>query len=150
MQNKVIRRLLFTWEGTFQLLGRDSVLCCVQSLQLCLFVTLWTVALQATLSMGFSRQEYQSELPCPPQGDLPDPGSKPLSPVSPALQADSLPTVPKIRLDRGKILKIMKIHSLFKVFDNEGKIERNVTPAQEDMFCGAGLPLFVGMFKERV
>ena len=41
--------------------------------------------------MGFSRQEYWSGLPGPPPGDLPDPGTEPLSPVSPALQADSLP-----------------------------------------------------------
>ena len=40
--------------------------------QLC--VTLWTVAHQAPLSMGFSRQEYWSGLPCPPLGDLPDTG----------------------------------------------------------------------------
>jgi len=38
-----------------------------------LFVTLWTVALQAPLSMGFSRQESWSGLPCPPPGDLPNP-----------------------------------------------------------------------------
>ena len=42
-----------------------------------LFVTLWTVALQAPLSMGFSRQEYWSGLPCPPPGDLSHPGIKP-------------------------------------------------------------------------
>ena len=51
----------------------------------------WTVAHQAPLSMGFSRQEYQSGLPWPSPGDLPDPGIEPASPVSPALQADSLP-----------------------------------------------------------
>ena len=51
-----------------------------------LFMTLWTIARQAPLSMGFSRQEYWSGLPCPPPGDL-DPGIKPMSP---ALQADSL------------------------------------------------------------
>ena len=39
-----------------------------------LFATLWTVADQASLSMRFSRQEYWSGLPCPPPGDLPDPG----------------------------------------------------------------------------
>ena len=39
-----------------------------------LFATLWTIACQAPLSMGFSRQEYWSELPCPPPGDLLDPG----------------------------------------------------------------------------
>ena len=40
-------------------------------------VTLWTVARQALPSMGFSRQEYWSGLPCPSPGDLPDPGIKP-------------------------------------------------------------------------
>ena len=46
------------------------------------------------LSMGFSRQEYWSGLPCPPPGDLPNSGIKPTSPASPALQADSLPNEP--------------------------------------------------------
>ena len=55
------------------------------------FVTLWTVAHQAPLSMGFSRQEHWSRLPFPSPGDLPDPGIKSMSPVSPALQANSLP-----------------------------------------------------------
>ena len=50
-----------------------------------LFVTPWTVACQAPLSMGFSRQEYWSGLPCPPPGDLPYPGIEPMSPASPAL-----------------------------------------------------------------
>ena len=55
------------------------------------FVTLWTAARQAPLSMGFSKQEYWSRLPCPLAGDLPNPGIKPASPASAALQADSLP-----------------------------------------------------------
>ena len=45
------------------------------------FVTEWTVAHQAPLSIGFSRQEYWSELPCPPSGDLPDPWMEPASPT---------------------------------------------------------------------
>ena len=49
------------------------------------FVTLWTVALQAPLSMGFSRQEYWSGLPCLPPGDLPIPGTEPGSPAYTAL-----------------------------------------------------------------
>ena len=53
-----------------------------------LFATLWIVAHQAPLSMGFSRQEYWSGLPCPSPGDLPYPG---IEPGSPPLQADSLP-----------------------------------------------------------
>ena len=59
------------------------VCACVQSLQSC--ATLWTVACQASLSMGFSRQEYWSGLPLPSSGDLPDPGIKPISLMSPAL-----------------------------------------------------------------
>ena len=41
--------------------------------------TTWTVACQAPLSMGFSRQEYWGGLPCPPPGDSPDPGTEPVS-----------------------------------------------------------------------
>ena len=59
-----------------------------------LFATLWTVALHAPLSLGFPREEYWSGLPFPSAGDLPDPGIKPKSPVSPALQVDSLVTEP--------------------------------------------------------
>ena len=55
-------------------------------------LTLSTVARQAPQAMGFSRQEYWSGLPCLPPGDLPYPGIEPMSPVSPALQAASLPT----------------------------------------------------------
>ena len=56
-----------------------------------LFVTPWSVACQAPLSMGFFRQEYWSGLPFSYPGDLPNPGMKPRSPV---LQADSLPSEP--------------------------------------------------------
>ena len=57
---------------------------CAQSFScVWLFATLWTVACQASLSTGFSRQEYWSGLPCSP-GDIPDPGIEPVSPVYPA------------------------------------------------------------------
>ena len=56
-----------------------------------LFATSWTVAYQAPLSVGFSRQECWSGLPFPSPGDLPDPG---IEPGSPALQADALPSEP--------------------------------------------------------
>ena len=56
-----------------------------------LFAIPWTVVYQASLSMGFSRQEYWSGLPFPSPGDLPDPGIKPRSP---ALQGDALPSEP--------------------------------------------------------
>ena len=56
-----------------------------------LFVTAWTAAHQAPLSMEFSRQEYWSGLPCPAPGDLSNPGFKSRSL---ALQANSLPSEP--------------------------------------------------------
>ena len=68
-----------------------------------LIATLWTVAHQAPLSMGFSRQEYWSGLSCPSPGNLPNPG---IDPGSPALQADSLPLNLQIALGSMAILKI--------------------------------------------
>ena len=56
---------------------------CAKLLQSC--ATLWAIACQALLFMGFSRQEYLSGLPCPPPGDLPNPGIKAASLMSPAL-----------------------------------------------------------------
>ena len=63
--------------------------------------TPWTVAHQAPLSMGFSRQECWSGLPFPSPGDLPNPG---IEPRSPALQEDTLPAEPpgKPQLIQGK------------------------------------------------
>ena len=62
---------------------------CVFVLSCCihvqLFVTLWTVACQAPLSMGFSRQEYWNGLPCLPPGELPNSRIEPTSLLSPAL-----------------------------------------------------------------
>ena len=52
-----------------------KLLCCIR-----LFATPWTVTHQAPLSMGFSKQEHWSGLPCPPPGDLPDSGIEPVSP----------------------------------------------------------------------
>ena len=76
-----------------KLLERNTLLmvngCCFSHVQLS--VTIWTVALQAPLSMGFSREGYWSGLPCPPPGDLPYPGVEPVSLTSPLLAAGSLP-----------------------------------------------------------
>ena len=69
------------------------MLSCVQ-----LFVTPWTVAHEAPLSWIFARQEYWSGLSFPSLGDLPDPGIKPASPVSPAQQGSSLPAEPLVNL----------------------------------------------------
>ena len=73
------------WEGS---LGEN-----VKSFsRVLLFATLWTVAYQAPLSTGFSRQESWSGLPFPSPGDFPDSG---IEPESPALQADALPSEPQ-------------------------------------------------------
>ena len=65
---------------------RAEVLSAPEFSRVQLFATPWTVACQATLSMGFCRQESWSGLPFPHLGDLPDPG---MEPEAPALQADS-------------------------------------------------------------
>ena len=66
---------------------------CAKLLQSCpTFGTLWTVACQGPLSVGFSRKEYWYGLPCPPPGDLPDPGIVPASLMSPELAGGFLPT----------------------------------------------------------
>ena len=70
------------WSLIFVVLSRFS------HVQLC--VMLWIVARQAPLSMGFSRQEYWSGLPCPPLGDLPNPGIEPASLTSPTLAGGCL------------------------------------------------------------
>ena len=61
------------------------MLSCISGVQF--LATLRTVALGAPLSKGFSRQEYWSGLPCPPPGDLPHSGIKPMSPAALELQA---------------------------------------------------------------
>ena len=64
-----------------------------------LFVTLWTIACQAPLSKGFSRQEYWGGSLCSPLADLPDPRIEPRCPAS---KADSLPAEPLGKPMRGK------------------------------------------------
>ena len=69
------------------------MLSCFSRVQL--FVTLWTVACQTALSMGFSQQQYWSRLSRPPLGDLPDLGFE-LRSKSPALAGSSLPLTPPV------------------------------------------------------
>ena len=64
---------------------------CARSVMSNSFATLWTIARQVPLSMGSPKQDDCNKLPCPPPGDLSDPGTKSASPVAIALQADSLP-----------------------------------------------------------
>ena len=78
-----------SWVGRINIVKMTILLLllsCFSCVQLC--ATLWTTAHQVLLSMGFSRQEYQSGLPWPPPGDFPNPEIKPRSP---ALYTDSLP-----------------------------------------------------------
>ena len=109
------------------------MLSCFSRVQL--FVTLWTVARQAPLSMGSSRQEYWSGLSSPPPGDLPDPGIKP---TSPALQAASL-----LRIHRGSpgtsyMQPEQKIVSAPKAFSPASK----QTPTSlRSGLCGSAFPL---------
>ena len=86
-----------TWCQYFSLsFIRSSFYFGAQSLQSCpTLCDPWTVARQAPLCMGFSRQEYWSGLPCPPPGDLPSPGIKPTYLMSPLL-ADGLFTTSAI------------------------------------------------------
>ena len=81
-----------------------------------LFSTLWTTASQVPLSMGFSRREYWSVLPCHPPGNIPDPGIKPKFPACPALQANSLPLVPPGKhIEKSKQLLPYHIHRNYSV-----------------------------------
>ena len=75
-----------THQICFRYLEKSLTLSSVQSLShVRFFATTWTIARQASLSMGFPRQEYWSGLPVPPPEDIPDPGIEPTSPVSPEL-----------------------------------------------------------------
>ena len=98
-EKKQRRKLIKSWAETSA--NYNYLICiCRQMCAVCwsfshvwLFATLWIVAHQAPQSMGFSRQEYLSGLPWEGRG-LPDPETKPASPMSPALQVGSLPTEP--------------------------------------------------------
>ena len=82
---------LYWWPFQAFVKSLTSVILCVPVCMLScfshvwLFATLWTVAHQAPLSMGLSRQEYWNGLPCPPPVDLPNPGVEPISLTSPVL-----------------------------------------------------------------
>ena len=114
---------MFPSVSCVRVLNVTCMLPCVHRVQLC--VTQWTAAPQASLSMGFFRQESQSGLPCPPPGDLPNPGIKPVSPELPALQVDSLLQspwgVPCIPQQRSKIPHATTQHSQISKYFFEKK-----------------------------
>ena len=78
---------------------------CARVMSLC--ATPWTVAHQAPLSMGFSRQGYWSGLPCLPPGHLPNPGIQPTSLISPALAGISAYSLPLLLPGKPHILSIV-------------------------------------------
>ena len=83
--------------GLYSICGVHVCVLHFRCLQLC--ASLWIIACQTPLFMGFSRQEYWSGLPCPPPADLPNPGIQPRSPV---LQVDSLlPEPPEKSMNAG-------------------------------------------------
>ena len=90
-----------------------------------LFATPWTIAHQAPVSMGFSRQEYWSALPFPSPGDLPNPGIKPRSP---ALQADALTSEPPTLKKRTRqILELNNsINEIKNVLEKASEIEQTI------------------------
>ena len=91
--------------------GFASVLSCFSHVQLS--VTPGTVALQDPLSLGFSRQEYWSGLPCPPPGDLPDPGIEPSSLTSPASAGGFFTTNTTWKAFNRDIFRIKNKHTHF-------------------------------------
>ena len=91
-----------------------------------LFVTLWTVACQAPLSMGFSRQEYCSGLPCPPPRDLPNPGIRSVSLTSPAFAGrffTTSATWEAHRLERGAEIILVIMLENFSNFNQQVSIK---------------------------
>ena len=105
----------------------------------CLFATPWTVAHQAPLSKGFSRQEYWSWLLCPPPGDLPNPGTEPESLMSPALAgvffiSSATWEAPEMRpcLVWYILIRLKSKMFLEVLFLNNPKIQES---ANKEMFC---------------
>ena len=103
--------LFFLWEpynsnvGAFNIFQRSLKVKVKFLSHVRLFVTQWTIACQAPLSMGFSRQEYWNGLPFLSPGDLPNPG---IEPRSPALQTGALPSEPPGNPER--FLRLSSIH----------------------------------------
>ena len=102
-----------------------------------LFATPWTVAHQAPLSMGFSRQEHWSGFPCPPPGDLPSPG---IERTSPAWQMDSLPLEPPEKLCIGLVQNKMYLNfvwsqSIFFLLKKRNRLGLDKQPAPSLLYC---------------
>ena len=86
---RTINNLIYADDNAFLAESEGELKCLLMKVKLLSRVRLlaapWTAAYQAPPPMGLSRQEYWSGLPCPPPGDLPDPGTEPASLTAPAL-----------------------------------------------------------------
>ena len=100
-----------------------------------LFANLWTVAYQAPLSMGFSREEYWSGLPFPSPGDLPYPG---IQPGSPALQADALPSELPGKLTTIATLMVFAVHPLKQTQRQQLREQSIPRGRHDDLHLGGG------------
>ena len=106
------------------------VLSCFSSIRL--FAKLWTVACQAPLSKGFSGQEYWSELPHPPPGNLPNPGIEITLPATPSLQADSLQLRQQRSLihytigHKASLSKFQKIKVISSIFSSHNTVRLEI------------------------
>ena len=107
MYSKVIQLHIYHFLDCFSL---QIIVCMLMFSRDRLFVIPQTVAHQAPLPMGFSRQEYWSGLPLPPPDDLPDPGTEPVSPVSLHWQVDCLSLV--VPMKPYRLLQYIKYYSL--------------------------------------
>ena len=94
-------------------------------------MTLWTVAYQAPLAMGFSRQECLSGLPCPPPGDFPNPGIEPESLRSPALAAVFSPS--KLHIEFLCLVGLARDNPLLK--------DKNEMDLEQHSSCGKDLEM---------
>ena len=109
--------------------------CCAQFFShVRLFVTPWTLARQAPLSLGFSRQEYQSGMPCPPPGDLPNPEMERRSLASPPLAGRFFTAVPS-----GKPQSLSILHKSFCLRSILDGISRYFLPRLGMLLCPWGL-----------
>ena len=95
-------------------LAEDCVLCSVAQSCLTLCDPKYCTR-QTPLSMGFSRQESWSGLPCPPPGDLPNPGTEPMSPSSSALAVGFLTSKPPGKLSPVPYAPVIKCNQSWKM-----------------------------------
>ena len=113
---------------------------CAQSLsRVWLFAKLWTIACQATLSMGFSRQEYWGGLLFPPPGNLPDPGIEPTSPPSPVLAGRLFTSEPHGKPNLYMRHLLIKKYKIYREVENKNW-KKIYNKNSEYMYCEYLIP----------